>query len=286
VVIPVFNKAELTEQCLESLFGSGDAYAAVFVINNGSTDSTVELLQKFGQQITVIHNAQNVGFGRACNQGIRAAFQAQAEWIAILNNDTWLMPGWGESLAREADRLRLDCVGPFFDERPLGLPQMGDERPLGGPQTGGSRLLAALGSPANAELQTRAQNFVEQNRRPKLRNHFVPMLMFWRASSLAKLKLDHGGVFDERFFVTYEDTDLLHRARELKMKWGETNQCYIWHASRATRGDAQLLPSGYEEEGLRLFIQKWGFDPREADHTLLAKLKRKWREGRRRRGVF
>lgn len=260
VIIPVFNKVELTRRCLNSVLQNSKITTEVFMIDNASTDTTFQELQdwalKFQEKgilFEITSNSKNLGFGSACNQGIR---QANGEYVAILNNDTWVMPGWDQALSEELITHGLDEVGPHFDERPIG------EHP-----------------------EAVAEEFLKKNP-VRLRKHFVPILIFFTKSAIQRLKFEHGGIFDELFFVTYEDTDLLHRMKLLKMKFGQTSRCYIWHHSMGTRSTPGLLPEGYEVDGLKKFIGKWGFDPRKSEHTFIERLKRRWRKSRSKMGLF
>jgi GT2 family glycosyltransferase len=259
LVIPVFNKVQLTERCLESVLKNSKALTSVIVVNNASQDGTTEALQKFksrfeGRKISFfsIKNEKNLGFGAACNQGVRLA---KTEYVAILNNDTWLMPDWDLALIDAQKENDFDVVGPFFDERPW-----------------------------SDDMEVRARDFLKKNR-PAYRKHFVPILMFFTKDAIQRLSLPDGGIFDERFFVTYEDTDLVQRMKLEKMNFAQTSRCYIWHQSMGTRASG-LLPEGYEAAGLRLFQEKWKFDPRVEEHTFLEKLKRKIRKARALRGRF
>jgi hypothetical protein len=67
------------------------------------------------------------------------------------------------------------------------------------------------------------------------------------------------------------------------MNYAQTGSCFIWHHSKGTRDH---LPSGYEQEGLRLFMEKWGFDPRLQEHTLWARWKRRYWKILEKRGLF
>lgn len=260
VIVPVYNKLHLTRRCFESLLQNSGRVEEVWVIDNGSTDGTPAVLEAFAPRFRewrirfeIIRNETNLGFGRACNQGLR---QASGDWIAIVNNDTWLMPNWDVELIRDAERHRLDLIGPHFDERPW-----------------------------TDEIETRMQDFLRYQT-GRFRRHFVPILMFFRRSSLELLRLDHGGIFDERFFVTYEDTDLRHRMELAGMSYGQTSSCFIWHQSMGTRSEPGMLPPGYEQEGLRLFMEKWGFDPRKSENTLWQRWLRRIRRFRSDRGKF
>jgi len=249
VVIPVFNQSNLTKWCLQSLLEHSTCVSEVYIINNASQDQTDAILIEFkplfekrGVQLQIITSSQNLGFGRACNQGVRETLKGQAQYLVILNNDTWLMPNWDQALIESLQNYQLDCVGPYFYEKPL-----------------------------TENIKQIALQFTRKNSR-HFRQHFVPILMCFTRSAAVRLASDNvgtnGGIFDERFFVTYEDTDLLHRMKIMKMKFGQTGSCFIWHHSKGTRDQ---LPSGYEQEGLRLFQEKWGFDPRLQDHTFSAR---------------
>ncbi|MCA1619478.1 MAG: glycosyltransferase [Acidobacteria bacterium] len=113
VVIPVFNKAEFTFQCLRSLVRELDfTDAEVIVIDNASTDETPELLAHFRGLVRVIRNEENRGFVDACNQG---AAVARGRYLVFLNNDTVVLPGWLEALVETAERDgRVGAVGSLF----------------------------------------------------------------------------------------------------------------------------------------------------------------------------
>ena len=268
VVIPIFNQSHLTERCLKSLFAHSSQVVEVVVVNNASNDKTNDVLERMGVladqaqiRFEIVNNAENRGFGRACNQGIRKlhfesapGMPLQNHFAVILNNDTWLMNGWDRALTEKASSLRLGCIGPYFYEGAF------DEK----------------------DLYRRSEAFVMLNGH-KTRNHFVPILMCFTAEAILKLRFDHGGIFDERFFVTYEDADLKVRMEQAKVKYAQTGACFIWHHSMGSR---KSLPSGYEQEGHRVFLEKWGFDPREHHHTLLGKLKRGYWKLKEKYGMF
>ena len=74
IVIPVFNKVELTIACLESLIAcTPDGLYDVVVVDNASTDATPDLTAALEGDVVVIRNGENLGFGRACNQGAAAS---------------------------------------------------------------------------------------------------------------------------------------------------------------------------------------------------------------------
>jgi GT2 family glycosyltransferase len=95
VVVVTWNRRELLRACLQSLAIQRHESYDVVVVDNGSTDGSVEAVKEicdtFPVPLTLITNAQNRGFCAANNQGIDAT---QSEFVALLNNDAEAEPGW------------------------------------------------------------------------------------------------------------------------------------------------------------------------------------------------
>src|SRR5450759_405476 len=100
VVVVNWNGAEHLSECLTSLDAQTlRAEMEVLVIDNGSTDESLEVLQEYRDFVRVIRNPVNIGFAAGCNQGIR---ESKGGFIALLNNDTRVEPNWLEELVRTA----------------------------------------------------------------------------------------------------------------------------------------------------------------------------------------
>jgi lipopolysaccharide biosynthesis protein/radical SAM superfamily enzyme YgiQ (UPF0313 family)/GT2 family glycosyltransferase len=112
IVIPVFNRLEYTRQCLEALVDNtpSDLYE-VILVNNGSTDGTEEFLSNLKGDVTVITNETDLGFGKACNQGLE---KAKGEYVLLLNNDVVATEGWLEKLLTHIEPSQdAGMVGPM-----------------------------------------------------------------------------------------------------------------------------------------------------------------------------
>jgi len=105
VVIPVFNKYELTARCLLSLAAlpARETFEVV-VVDDGSSDATEGSLSSL-PGLRFRRNAANLGFVDSCNAG---AGVAAGEFLVFLNNDTLVLPGWLEGL-HHAFEVRRDC---------------------------------------------------------------------------------------------------------------------------------------------------------------------------------
>lgn len=117
VIIPVFNQWTFTAPCLRSLKEHTPQRIQVIVVDNASSDRTLQDLdalglQLWGEDFTSIRLPENQGFARACNHGAR---MARGEFFFFLNNDTLLTPGWLPPLlgALEADQ-GLAAAGPLL----------------------------------------------------------------------------------------------------------------------------------------------------------------------------
>jgi GT2 family glycosyltransferase len=98
IVIPVYNRAVLTAQCLGLLPPREDT--EVIVVDDGSRDWTRSLLAAHTPGIRVVTHGKNAGFAHSCNDG---AAVAAGEYLVFLNNDTLPRTGWLDALVAHAD---------------------------------------------------------------------------------------------------------------------------------------------------------------------------------------
>ncbi|MDB9433870.1 glycosyltransferase [Microcystis aeruginosa] len=99
IIIPVYNQFAYTFNCLESLSVnlSTDLAYEVIIVNDASSDETLEQLATLVKGIKVLTNAENSGFIRSCNYG---ASQAKGQYLYFLNNDTRILENCLESLLK------------------------------------------------------------------------------------------------------------------------------------------------------------------------------------------
>ncbi len=90
VVIVSYNTVDLLPACIESLLAQ-EVDIQIIVIDNASTDATVDMLRhRCYRDLELVANRENVGFARACNQGLRSS---RAGLVLFLNPDTVVQPG-------------------------------------------------------------------------------------------------------------------------------------------------------------------------------------------------
>lgn len=91
IIIVNWNTADITVDCIKSIFadkGLKDTPYEIILVDNASTDDSVAKVKKLKGPIKIIVNKENVGFGRANNQGIK---ESKGNYILLLNTDTIIL---------------------------------------------------------------------------------------------------------------------------------------------------------------------------------------------------
>jgi GT2 family glycosyltransferase len=104
-ILVAFNQREETVATLRSLLGSEYPSLHAIVVDNGSTDDTVDFLVNAFAEVIVLANGRNLGFAEGCNVGMRRALVGGAEFVLLLNSDVVLAP---DTLAILVDAAQSD----------------------------------------------------------------------------------------------------------------------------------------------------------------------------------
>ncbi len=193
VIIVNLNGKQLLKDCLASLESNAYKNIEVIIVDNGSTDGSVEFIKnfkfKFGN-VKIIKNRQNMGFAHANNQAVK---EAKGRLILLFNNDTVVTPSFLKSLVKSINQDNsIGVVQPkiiFYDTNRL--------------QSGG----AFLTPPGFLYYFGYGQNPKE-----KKYNQSMPIFSANGACILIRREvIDKITLFDKDFFAYYEETDFCHR---------------------------------------------------------------------------
>lgn len=214
VIVLNWNGIDLVEACLDSLLEQ--TYPAeVVVVDNGSTDGSVELLEKKYSKIHLFKEDKNHGFAGGVNIGIKFAMDNGADAVALFNNDTVAEENWVENLVdslqdqpdvgvvtsrlTQMDKKHLDSTGDFYTTWGMPFPR---------------------------------------GRNQKAEGNFLKREYVFGASggaSLYRTKVfDDIGVFDETFFAYLEDVDISFRAQLAGWKVSYEPSAVAYHHISAT----------------------------------------------------
>lgn len=238
IIIPVFNKAEFTFQCITSLMQQIDfSENEVIVVDNASTDETGRVLSHFENFVRVIRNEENRGFVDACNQG---AAVARGKYLLFLNNDTKVLPGWLDHLVETIESNPASgAVGSMF------------LYPDGSIQEAGAIVWK------NGEAHHYGWGASPDDRR----FNFAREVDYCSAASLLIKKeiFQQLGGFDRRFAPAYyEDVDLCFGVRSLGYRVIYQPMSRLVHYEGVTAGgDTAKGVKHFQITNREKFVEKW-----------------------------
>lgn len=216
IVILNWNRLSLTKKCLAELAKQSYKQYHVFLVDNGSTDGSVEWLS--GQDLTLIQNPKNFGYARAVNQGIAAALDKSCKLVITLNNDT------------EADKDWLKHLVEFMESHPSVDYAQGATM-----QVNNKNLFDSTGLYLEEGFMPRQRASGSPD--PQLS---IPAIgpnaagAIYRIDMLNKLSISTGQYFDSRFFAYVEDVDLSLRAACRGYKFGFVRAAKLYHHGSLT----------------------------------------------------
>jgi GT2 family glycosyltransferase len=236
VVIPNWNGADRLRACLDSLSAQTQPHRVV-VVDNGSHDQSVALIEREYPQTIIIRHKTNKGFAGGVNAGIRHALEHGAKYIALLNNDAaadkdWLkhLTGFLEkhdkagivtSKILEAGGQELDSTGDLYTT--WGLPYPRGRGELDEGQYDKSTWVFAASGGAS----------------------------LYRARMLEGI-----GLFDEDFFAYYEDVDISFRAQLAGWQVGYEPKAKVLHQIGATSASIKGFATYHTLKNLPLLLWK------------------------------
>lgn len=108
IVTTAYNIEAHVEKCMDSLLAQTHKDIEIIVVNDCSTDKTMDIVGKFtDERIKVVNHSQNMGAGWARRTGISAA---TGDYVITVDGDDWLAPDFIEALAKNADETDADIV--------------------------------------------------------------------------------------------------------------------------------------------------------------------------------
>lgn len=205
------NRREDTLSCIESLLNSTYSNHKVIVLDNRSTDGSIDAIRIAFPSVQIIDLLSNMGYAGNNNIGIKAAIAQKADWIFILNEDTILHPECINELVNfgESDE-KAGIVGPlvYHHDEPDCI------------QSAGGKLDQYWDSWHIAQNQSDVGQIVS----PHTVDFISGCAIMVRNAIIKQI-----GLIDERFFLYKEEAEWCLRAR--KSGWRVTNipSAKIWH---------------------------------------------------------
>lgn len=123
-IIVNYNTKKLTGKAIESIYNfAKNLRFEIILIDNNSQDGSVQYLKKTFPKVKIIENNENLGFGKANNQGIK---EAKGEFIYLFNSDAYLIDDSTENLIKKAKEIKeLGAIAPLILNEDRSIQQSG-----------------------------------------------------------------------------------------------------------------------------------------------------------------
>ena len=249
IVIVSYNTAALLDQCLESIARCESRLDLdVVVIDNGSRDGSADLVAERHPGVRLIRNAQNLGFSKASNQGMRLS---EAEYVLLLNSDTVVLPG------------AIDRVVEYLEANPeVGVAGCKVLKPDG-----------TLDLPCRRSFPTPENSFYQRVGLTKLfpqsRRFAAYYLSYLDPDEVALIDcvmgaymmirravIDQIGLLDEGYFFYAEDIDYCYRTKQAGWQVAYYPRATIIHHRGASTARDRRRATTYFHHSMLVFYRK------------------------------
>jgi len=231
-VVLNWNGCHVLDNCLRSLYNQTYRPLEIIVVDNASTDGSVDFLREKFHSVHLIRNDKNLGFGAGNNIGIRAS---QGRYIMMLNNDTRLDPNCVEELKRsiEKDERFGACASKILlESRPDIIDGVGIVVCPDGLSFGRGR------------LQKRERYDEEEE-------------IFFASDGACLYRremLDDIGLYDEDFFAYADETDMGWRAQLAGWKCIYSPKAIVYHHHSTSSGGRVSFFKAFLVERNRIWV--------------------------------
>jgi GT2 family glycosyltransferase len=252
VIVLNWNGCEDTLACLASLSLVRYRPLDVIVVDNGSTDDSVEAVEASFPDVTVLETGENLGFAEGNNIGLRYALARGTDYVLLLNNDTEVAPDFISVLVDAVEATpRAGVAGPtiYYIDRPKMIWSAGGAIDW---RRGGTRMMG-LDEVDEGQYDTvREVDFVTG------------------CALLARREvLEDVGMLDPRFFMYYEEIEWCVRVARAGYKILHVPRACVWHKISPTRQADSPRIHYYMTRNRLFFLRSTRPGVRAWLHTLL-----------------
>jgi len=240
-IVPSWNRRERLLDCVGSLLGSDHMPLDVVVVDNASTDGSVEALRRAHPKVRVIVHRENRGFTGGVNRGLEEARQAGSRYAFLLNDDAVVASDCVRLLVDTAEAENASVVGPSIY---FAMPS--DVLWSAGGRVDWRRARPEMLGAGEADRGQFGQGARDVE--------FLPgCALLIRLDVVAEV-----GSFDSRFFAYYEDVEWGARVRAAGHRVLHEPRAHVWHDIDLERQEASPQHLYYMRRNRLLWLESVG----------------------------
>jgi len=231
VTVVTYNSGRFIKRCLESVLAQKYRLKEIVVVDNASTDGTIDILEQFEDRCRIVYNEENIGFAAAQNQAIQ---MAGGDWVLTLNPDVLLLPNFIQALVEAGQfdpNIGSVCGKLLTMTSHFEIP----EKPV----------VDSTGIYFNPMLRHLDRGSQEVDNGHYLQYEYVfgatAAAALYRRAMIDDIALD-GEFFDSDFFVYREDADVAWRAQLRGWKCLYAPYARGYHVRKVLPGNRSALP--------------------------------------------
>jgi hypothetical protein len=257
VLILNFNGAKNTLECLASLkkINIQDFKLTILVVDNASSEKLSLKSETTGKiKVEVIENKENFGFSGGNNIGIKQALKNNADYVLILNNDTFVAPDFLNQLIKAAEKNQNAGIlvpkiyfAPEFEYHK----ERYSEKEKG-------KVFWYAGGKMDWKNVIGSNRGVDEVDKGQFEKSEETEMATGCCMLIRREVLERIGNFDENYFLYYEDADLTMRAKNNGFKIIYVPSSIVWHKNAgSTGGSGSALQDYYITRNRLLFGSKY-----------------------------
>jgi GT2 family glycosyltransferase len=234
IIIVNWNGINFIGKCLDGLKAQTRRDFSIIMVDNASQDGSLEFVQENYPEVKILAQSENTGFSAANNIALKSV---RTEYVALLNNDAVPHPDWLKNLvdALEKDPETGFCASKMlFYDNPEFIDRAGD-------------------------IYTTAATALLRGRGESSKKFSSQEYVFGACAGAALYRtkmLDEIGLFDEDFFLVYEDVDLSFRAQLRGYRCLYVPEAIVYHHAGSSIGDDSPVSVYYSHRNLEwVYIQ-------------------------------
>lgn len=220
IIVLNWNGRDLTLDCLRSLEGITTPDLRIILVDNASSDGTAEAVRRrYHARVTLVENAENLGFAAGNNVGIRRALDDGADFILLLNNDTVVAEDFVDHL-----------LGPMLADAAIGItaPKIYYAEPENQIWFAGGEISMWRGVAKHTGIRE-----IDRGQHDTARDidYATGCAFLVRRAVFERI-----GDLDPGYRAYFEDTDFCVRARRAGFRIRYVPAAHVWHRISASTG--------------------------------------------------